>query len=78
MHRQTMHRQQQTQELAEVVSLSHKGERFATPVGVDTDLATAGNGVARARRTVVHFSFFIQVTNITPGAAGCPIQLPLP
>jgi hypothetical protein len=58
-----MHRLQQTQELAEAVFLS--GERFATLAGVGTDLATAGNGVARARRTVVCFFFFIRVTTIT-------------
>ncbi len=48
----------------------------ATLVGVGTDPATvtAGNGVARAGRTVVHF-FLIRVTAIT---AGCLIPLPLP
>jgi hypothetical protein len=75
-----MHRQQQTQELAEAVFLSaqsHRGERFATLVGVGTDLATAGNGVARTRRSVVHF-FFIRVTRITLGTAGCLTPLSLP
>lgn len=76
----TIHRQQQTQELAEaVLLLAHEGERFTTVVGVDTDFATAGYGVARARRTIVHF-FFIRVTGITlrmshPAAVALIIKL---
>jgi hypothetical protein len=74
-----MHRQRQTQELAEaVLLLAHGGERFTTLVGVGTILATAGNGVARARRTVVHF-FFIRVTGILrtshPAAVALIIKL---
>jgi hypothetical protein len=36
---------------------AHGREWFETLVGAGTDLATARNGVARARRTVVHFVF---------------------
>ena len=68
-----MHRLQQTQELEAVLS-AHRGERFSTLVGVGTDLATARNGAARARHTVVHF-FFIRTTNITVGPAGCHTPL---
>jgi hypothetical protein len=57
--------QQQTQELAGAAFLSaHAGGRFETLVGAGTDLATARNGVARARRTVVHFSS-IRFTSVT-------------
>jgi hypothetical protein len=74
-----MHRLQQTQELAEAVFLpAHRGERLATLAGVGSDLATAGNGVARARRTVVLFFFFIRVTSITLHPCRMSIPLPLP